>query len=186
MSTLAFGHLCATSGNFGLSDTSTAARVLFWRALARSGGRFSAVKVRALFIDDWLPDPRLGAGAPRALALVRAVMAAGWRVTLLPTAADPQEEIDIRRLLPDVGIVAGYGRTGIGRFLNERRRQFDAIIVSRPHNMQAFREATACSRDADTTPVIYDAEALFAEREALRSEVFGMPMPLAAAVCLPT
>jgi len=129
-------------------------------------------------IDDWLPDPRLGAGAPRALALMRAVMAAGWRLTLLPTVADPQGTADIHRLFPDGEVALGYGRAGIGRFLKERRGQFDVVIVSRPHNMDAFREAVAArSNGTDSTPVIYDAEALFAEREALRSEVLGTPLP---------
>lgn len=146
-----------------------------WGALRRR-------QLRALLIDDWLPDPRLGAGAPRALALMRAVMAAGWRLTLLPTATDPQDTIDIRRLLPDGDVAMGYSRVGIGRLLEERRSQFDVIIISRPHNMAAFREAVAARpNDVGSTPVIYDAEALFAEREALRSEVMGTPLPSGAA-----
>ena len=134
--------------------------------------RFTSVPSgpRVLVIDDWLPDPRIGAGAPRALVFLRAVLAAGASLTLLPTDGDPNTR-DARRLLPTARVARDYGRPGIRRFLDLQDKPFDLIVVSRPHNMAAFREAAG--RMLGATPVIYDSEALFAEREALRRDVVG-------------
>lgn len=127
-------------------------------------------------IDDWLPDPRIGAGAPRALALMQAIIAAGAELTLFPTLIDPDSAADIPRLLGGSEVVTGYGSARMGRFLSERGKAFDLILISRPHNMTAYR---AAARESKLTgkPFIYDSEALFARREALRRGVLGDPMP---------
>src|SRR5438874_8860196 len=43
------------------------------------------IRPRTLVIDDWLPDPRIGAGAPRALALLRGLQRQSESLTLLTT-----------------------------------------------------------------------------------------------------
>lgn len=135
----------------------------------------SLPKGRVLVIDDWLPEPRIGAGAPRALQLLRAVMASGRSATLLPTMADPPRTA-AREILPGLEVARGYGRDGIGRFLTRYERKFATVIVSRPHNMQALRAAMDGQLpNFALSQVIYDAEALFAEREVLRRRVVGMP-----------
>src|SRR5688572_12596905 len=131
---------------------------------------------QVLVIDDWLPDPRIGAGAPRSLALVRAIVAAGARLTLFPTLAEPEQDIDAERLLSGGDVARGYGRDGLGRFLAEREGQFDVVLVARPHNMAIFRDVAGKSV-LQETPIIYDAEAVFATREALRREILGEPWP---------
>jgi hypothetical protein len=144
-----------------------------WNRLAG----FRPGRLRVLVIDDRLPDPCGGAGAPRALALLHAIAEAGAEFTLLPVMADPENPADAQRLLPDGKVAMGYGRLGIGRFLYERRGRFDLIIVSRPHNMNLFRDAVAeRPGDVGATPVVYDAEALFAVRDAMRGEVLGTPL----------
>jgi glycosyltransferase involved in cell wall biosynthesis len=135
-------------------------------------------RLRVLVIDDRLPDPCGGAGAPRALALLHAIAEAGADFTLLPVMTDPENPADARRLLPNGKVALGYGRLRIGRFLYERRGKFDLIIVSRPHNMNLFRDAVAeRPGDVGATPIIYDAEALFATRDAMRCKVLGAPLP---------
>lgn len=135
---------------------------------------------RVLVIDDWLPDPRIGAGAPRALGLLRAITDTDASLTLLPTLSDPDDATDIQRLLPDGKVALGYGKAGVGRFLSERNGDFDLILVSRPHNMASFRAAVAAGQhQLGATPVVYDSEALFAAREALRRELLGKPMSAA-------
>jgi hypothetical protein len=121
-----------------------------------------------------VPDSRIGAGAPRALELVRAIIAAGAPLTVLPTQTRPNEAG-----APEPGLNAaiGYGRGGLPDFLSERGSDFDIAIVSRPHNMKAFRGAATASVLGST---VYDAEAVFAVRDALRQDVMGSPMPAAA------
>jgi hypothetical protein len=69
------------------------------------------------------------------------------------------------------------GNTEIGQLLADRRGQFDALLVSRPHNMRRVLEVLRVNPGiiANVT-LIYDAEALFAEREILRHEVQGQPL----------
>lgn len=65
----------------------------------------------------------------------------------------------------------------VGQLLTERRGRFDAILISRPHNMvrvlKVLRTNPGVIRN---TTLIYDAEALFAEREILMQEVDGHPL----------
>lgn len=157
-------RLAGPKGQFLLSAIAS-----LWDRLGHSRRR----RPRVLVIDDWLPDPRIGAGAPRALAFMRALLAAGARLTLLPTLAEPENAAAARRLLPGATVARGYGRDGMGRFLSERHDRFDLIIVSRPHNMEAFRASAAGMRAFATASIVYDAEALFATREALRRDVLG-------------
>jgi hypothetical protein len=61
--------------------------------------------------------------------------------------------------------------------LVDRHRQFDAIFVSRPPNMAYARQALAENPSlARNITLVYDAEALFSEREILMHEVLGHPM----------
>jgi len=49
------------------------------------GWRRAATNCRTLIFDDRVPHAHLGAGFPRALALIRALVADGHQVTLYPT-----------------------------------------------------------------------------------------------------
>ncbi len=139
---------------------------------------------RVLVIDDWLPDPRIGSGAPRALAMLRAITAMGASLTMLPMLNDPSPA-DILDLLPEGEIAPGYGRAGMARFFAERKGSFDLIFVSRPHNMALLRATGAVLHEPGAPPVVYDSEALFAAREGLRRTVLGdpkLPAELASAI----
>ena len=130
---------------------------------------------RVLIVDDQIPDPELGAGYPRALDMLRAAHAAGWFVTHYPAVYPDADYARADRILPhDVEIAAERGRDGLAGFLRERSGYYDAAIVSRPHNMAAFRAALAEAPDAlDLGKVVYDAEAIFALREAARARLSG-------------
>jgi len=138
-----------------------------WHRMGRPPGR-----PRVLVIDDYVPDPRIGAGAPRALALMRAIIATGASLTILPAISAPGQRGARRRLLPQAHAAFGYGLRRLGCFLGWNRDEFDLIIVSRPHNMMAFLGASA----PGGPPVIYDAEALFATREAQQRVLDGNAM----------
>lgn len=136
----------------------------------RDGGR-----ARVLVIDDGIPDPTLGSGFPRAQLLVRALCDGGAFVSHYPLA-HPQVDMDeAYRVLPrEVEIVAGLGISGLARFLRERMGYYQAVIVSRPHNMDRF--LAACEEAPGFRAIsnlVYDAEAIFASRDALRAKVLG-------------
>ena len=70
-------------------------------------------------------------------------------------------------------------------FLEQRRGFYDAIVVSRPHNMKLFVEIGGTDKALiGEAVVIFDAEAIFATREALRHTLQGQPMSPADAAKL--
>lgn len=136
-----------------------------------------------LLVDDFLPDNRIGAGAPQLVALLGALRRANADVTYWPAS-----ETDFG--LPDQSGIAAHGATIIGQgdrgsladFLNARAGTFDGIILSRPHNMAAFNEIVENDPQAfGAARIVYNAEALFAERRILRRQLIGKPMKGAVA-----
>jgi glycosyltransferase involved in cell wall biosynthesis len=75
-------------------------------------------------------------------------------------------------------IAAGHGRAGLAAFLRDRIGYYDAVLVSRPHNMAHFRQACAAVPGfAAGLPVIYDAEAIFAARGSAPPDAGTTPTP---------
>lgn len=140
-------------------------------ARTRKAGRTSV-----LVIDDQVPVPHLGAGNPRACDLVNALHGAGALLTHYPTAFPTFDAATAARFLPaELEYATGPRRLPLAEFLRSRKGQFDIIVVSRPHNMQAF--VRCCEQEpglAGAARVVYDAEALFSAREALRRDVLGL------------
>jgi hypothetical protein len=133
---------------------------------------------RRVLLVDHIPVAIAGAGSPRAAEFQRAIVAAGASLTLLPEAGQELQGAAARSTLPGRELALGYGVAGVNRFLAEHRGRFDVIIVSRPDKMAAFRAATAGHPELiGPAAVIYDAEALFAEREVLERQVRGRPLP---------
>jgi GT2 family glycosyltransferase len=127
-----------------------------------------ACRGRVLILDDMVPTPELGAGAPRAIDIVRAVAGAGWFVTHYPLVEDGCDwAAAYRALPPGVELAAERGQGGLVQFMRERAGYYDAVIVSRPHNMAAFRRALRrVPGFIGLSKVVYDAEAVFALRDA--------------------
>jgi GT2 family glycosyltransferase len=123
-----------------------------------------------IFVDDAAPDPRLGAGFPRAAAMVAAFRELGYLVTVYATAAGAARPADV---LPGVEVVPG-GASGLRPFLAARRGA-DLIVVSRPHNMQYVKAAAGADLAGLGAPCIYDAEAIFAARDFGRRALAGAP-----------
>lgn len=130
---------------------------------------------RVLVLDDFVPKPEIGAGAPRALAFLRALAQAGFDITMYPMTFDAKDTSPIQQILPRVEFVS-YGAQTLGDFLSRRLAEFSTIVVSRPHNMRTFRALRAEHPDyAWPRSIVYDAEAIFAEREVLQQRVLGTP-----------
>lgn len=132
---------------------------------------------QVLLIDDAPPDVTIGAGVPLLVAFLQSLSSTGVSVSYWPTRPD-------LRKADSVGTVDTYGarviadRTGgISTFLAHRGSAFDAVIVARPHNMQAFRDAqSAYAPLTDSCLVVYFAEAFFADRDIAKRRVLGPPM----------
>ncbi len=130
--------------------------------------RMRSSQRRLLIVEDQVPYADLGAGYPRALDLIGAARAAGWFVTLYPTVYPDADYATAYAagLPPEVEIAAERGAAGLAAFMHERRGYYDAVIVSRPHNMKVFKAALAEMRPfIPPGRLIYDAEAIFAARD---------------------
>lgn len=144
------------------------------QSLLTARERLPAGMRRILIVDDCIPDPALGSGNPRAFYLLSCLVGLGWNVTFYPL----QEEANnppVTALLGQMGIevMHGWGRHGFAPFISERRSRYDLVWVSRPHNMH---DSIGIIRGyAPQIPLIYDGEALFAQRDVLKARIEGVP-----------
>jgi len=148
------------------------------RWLSARPPRRRAAGPRVLFVDDRLPYRRHGAGHPRAGALVRALDQLGCAVTVYPTLFphDPLDPQARRAELPStVERAVELGTDGLAAFLGERLADLDLIVVSRAHNLARVTRILASL--PRRPPLLYDAEALTAARDAQLALLTGSPPP---------
>lgn len=149
-----------------------------------SGRVWPPPTLRVLIVDDRPPAPDLGAGFPRALAILKEIQASGAAVTLFTTAPETYGWDAIRRHVPwEVEVLQGDDQPSLGRFLAQREGHYDLILVSRPHNMRAFLAAGG-RRLAGGARVVYDAEAIFTDRLVGEAALAGRPLPAAREAAL--
>lgn len=127
---------------------------------------------KILFIDDDLPLPESGYGAPRANALLKALDLLQVDTTFFTMT--PHDETDwkylYRKIPQRTEVVANLGKEKLADFLNERIDFYDEIRVSRPHNLE-FIGRILSRLSVDIRPKItYDAESIFADREIKKLE----------------
>ncbi|MDH3918275.1 MAG: glycosyltransferase [Rhodospirillales bacterium] len=136
-------------------------------------------KQRLLLLDDRVPHRGLGAGFPRAGDMVRGLVAGGCFVTLYPMMVPNEDAAVLYAELPrEVEVVCGRGRTELAGFLAERAGYYDTILVSRPNNMETFNAVYESERDLfQGVRIIYDAEAIFARRDAAKRKLDGVELP---------
>jgi GT2 family glycosyltransferase len=132
----------------------------------------------ALVIDDDLPDAARGAGFPRAAALLRALRALGWFVSVYPTNGTAA----VRRCMEfrDVEVLRPEGPQGLRPLFESLAARFQLIIVSRAHNMRYVKAALGRDLAGVSCPIVYDSEALFALREDARRRLTGTQVSGAA------
>jgi GT2 family glycosyltransferase len=126
-----------------------------------------SVPRRALYIDDRVPHVWLGSGFPRARTVLLALRKFGFFVSIFTLATLDEEWTTVYSDLPrDIEVINEMGASLLEAFLRQRHDYYDAIIVSRPHNMNVFKPILEKSPEwFARTSVIYDAEALFAPRD---------------------
>ena len=123
-----------------------------------------------LFIDDRVDSPDYGSGMGRTWAALTMLAQMPYRVTYVPLW-DPTPREPWLTELQQMGIEVIAGRLKFKEFAMERAGFYQALIVSRPHNMQAA--AGILRRCFPEAPLIYDAEALYFVREELRAAALG-------------
>ncbi len=128
-------------------------------------------RLRVIVIDDGVPDPRLGAGFPRAAVLLQTLLQLGSLVTLYTTTRGQNGRLADG--LTGVEVITG-SPSELGHFLQSRRSS-NLVIVSRPHNMRYVKVAVGSDLSVVGVPVVYDAEAIFALRELGRRALNGSP-----------
>lgn len=124
--------------------------------------------LRILFVDDRVPHAFLGAGFPRSREMLLALVEAGHSVTFFPLSFPEEDwETVYQDIPPTVEVMVGWGVDRLEEFLREREGYYQRILVSRPHNMRRLqRVLKGGARPPAGTGLIYDAEAIFALREA--------------------
>ena len=138
-------------------------------------------KPRILYVEDRVPKPWQGAGFPRSADIVREFVAAGMQVTIFPTAGQQEDWHEIWQVhSPEVEVVLPLVQnTDLRQLLHERKGYFDAIFVTRPHNMKRLQDVFSAEPQLrGDARLIYDAEALFAHREILKNELEGAPLSM--------
>lgn len=132
-------------------------------------------KPRILYIDDRVPHIKYGAGFPRSNFMLK-TFAEQYSVTLMPLNFPDEETWDnmYSDIPKRIEIIKGCGRVGFIKFLTERKNYFNLIFISRPHNMEFFIDVRwRIYGMQNHPPIIYDAEAVFAARDAIKNQVLG-------------
>jgi GT2 family glycosyltransferase len=127
---------------------------------------------RILVLDDRVPRLSRGSGQPRALHLLTALVGLGWLPTLVPLSF-PDDDDPHADVPPTVEVLTSVGAQGLAGLLEERRGFYSCILASRPHNMVRLNSARARLRTPLAVPIVYDAEAIFADREIAARRMQG-------------
>ncbi|MFA6253931.1 MAG: glycosyltransferase [Candidatus Paceibacterota bacterium] len=137
-------------------------------------------KSRVLIIDDRLPNAKLGAGYPRARAILDILLEQKRFVTFLPTEINYEEDIDCLRELRQLSVEIlcqternPFNAANLADLLAKREDFYDQIVISRPANMARLGDLIRGKINRAKTKIIYDAEAIFARREVSRQHLLG-------------
>lgn len=141
------------------------------------------VRGRVLIIDDRVPLRNLGSGHPRARHILHEVVDSGRFVTFYPLQTPVETWHNTNASLPlEVEVAMGLGVAGLKDYLANRRGYYDTLWVSRPHNMKVIVRLHEKRPDLfEGMRIVYDAEAVFAVREAHKARLFNDRAALAKA-----
>jgi len=140
--------------------------------ILRSRIATSAPGLRILYVDDRIPHRELGSGFPRSNDILQHLIGQGHHVSCVALSFPPQQPSDEYCHIPrEVELVDGTRDSA--SVLKEYLPAFDVLWVSRPHNMERCLKAIADSGTPNQAPIIYDAEAIFADRDRLKAQIVG-------------
>ncbi len=135
---------------------------------ARISASSDALKI--LYIEDRIPHRHLGSGFPRSNEILHHLVKQGHRVTCASFTSRllENEYGDIPR---EVELLDGVSQRE--RLFREYVPNSDIVWVNRPHNMEAFLKGRVDKGAPSKARIIYDAEAIFAERDWRQAEILG-------------
>jgi GT2 family glycosyltransferase/glycosyltransferase involved in cell wall biosynthesis len=150
------------------------------RHLPNSGSNMQRARIsvnspgaRILYLDDRVPHRHLGAGYPRSNDILSCLAKQGHHVTCA-TLTYPLSEDGYSDIPRDVELLDGiFDRA---RLFRDYLPNSDVVWVSRPHNMEGFLTQTTPGGALRKARLIYDAEAIFAQRDQLRAQIDGHEM----------
>lgn len=122
---------------------------------------------RILVIDDRVPHVDVGAGDPRAALLARALRRVRPDAEIVWAAVSDDGADRYAPVLEAIGVEVRAG--DVERSIVDRTGEFDAVIVSRPHNHRRVRDLL--DRRQPQAVRIYDAESLFHRRSRREAAV---------------
>ncbi|MBM7622080.1 GT2 family glycosyltransferase [Bacillus tianshenii] len=130
--------------------------------------------IRILYIDDRIPDPKLGSGYPRTFSILQTLSELGPQITFFPLQ-NPEPNLIPMRTLQQKKIEVIYTNSNrkinFMDFYKNRKNYYDVVWISRPHNL---KEVFSVIKSVNPNQkIIYDVEALFSQREILRFQIEG-------------
>jgi GT2 family glycosyltransferase/glycosyltransferase involved in cell wall biosynthesis len=119
--------------------------------------------LRVLVIDDQVPDPSMGSGLGRMYdMLARLDDEPDIHVSFFPRMQGDGPAIPFP--IPGVRVISD-----LEVHLSDEGVDYEVVVVSRPHNVQVFREIL--TRRLPAAQVIYDAEALYHRRIEMQADL---------------
>ena len=126
--------------------------------------------LRILYIDDRIPKRALGAGFPRSNDIVSELARMGHHVvcstSTFPVIGDGYEDLP-----REVELFDGFRFRQ--KLVDEYIPAADVLWVSRPHNLKLLLGGGLLARPGRRFGLIYDAEAIFSQRDLARERVLG-------------
>jgi glycosyltransferase involved in cell wall biosynthesis len=143
------------------SDTATAAtdKAGLGRDAVDAG---AAPPARLLVIDDHVPNVDRGTGEPRMGRLLESLARHWTRVQVTFLARDEARAEQYAPAFEALGIEVVYAMPSWPDWFAARRGQFDAVLVSRPHNFEWIRPWV--DKTQPQAVRMFDAESLFVRR----------------------
>lgn len=135
-------------------------KVAMERAVLRARGN----PKRVLLVDDRVPRIGMGSGAGRTADLLRDASAAGFAVAMAPT---DRGHAPVENALGALGIDLVV--EPLAEHLNRPEKRYDVVIISRPHNFNAYY--TAIRHAMPQSAIIYDVEALYHHRLLIQARL---------------
>lgn len=128
---------------------------------------------KILYVEDRVPYPFIGCGYPRSYSILKCLEKLGYFITLYPSLLQFNEKYEeiYHYFSHFTEVIIDHGHVEFSDFLKSRQNYYDFIWISRPHNMKYCQKALMEYKGK--SKIIYDAEAIFAERDIAKDALLS-------------